>query len=366
MCGVRHSTLETSTKKTPTKGDGKTPTKTAPKSTEEKQAVSALNNKKKLFLKVKTPIKKKSKRKAQRKSTDPDSNMTETENDPEEALKTIKVNEIKLEEIDQDYYKKKAISASTVGSFTKARWLNSPVSLKPFLDRTSDQTHSQRFWSEVNLLSSVQHPNIMQFLGACTELPDRCFVFEWLDTDLGTAIEKNHQALSNHFVSIAKDVCRGLLRLHSIKPHAVFHRDIKPENVMLTKTYKAKLTNIVTPEKEAMVFGTFRYRAPELCDEQSDQQVAYTSKADIYSYGSLLYELLTGGKPYHELNDSSTQLKSYKKEKVHPTLPDRVPMKWREILNDCWSEPEKRPETSALLISLRSVNDTSSSRTPFL
>ena len=123
----------------------------------------------------------------------------------------------------------------------------------------------------------------------------------------GNLLEKIKDLKYKQKISIMMDVLQGLAYFHNRRPQSLIHRDIKPTNILLTPSYRAKITDFGIsklyslerknsfsgidavnnePELTADV-GTMRYRAPETYNSN----VAYDNKVDIYSFGVLLYEM---------------------------------------------------------------------------
>ena len=91
-----------------------------------------------------------------------------------------------------------------------------------------------QFVAEVEVLTKVQHPNLVRFEGYSTDGPQKCLVLECMDSALDTRLVSTSQpALGwQQLVTIALDVCRALVHLHSLSP-PLFHRDVKCQNVLL-------------------------------------------------------------------------------------------------------------------------------------
>ena len=91
-----------------------------------------------------------------------------------------------------------------------------------------------QFVAEVEVLTKVQHPNLVRFEGYSTDGPQKCLVLECMDSALDTRLVSTSQpALGwQQLVQIAVDVCRALVHLHSLSP-PLFHRDVKCQNVLL-------------------------------------------------------------------------------------------------------------------------------------
>lgn len=193
-------------------------------------------------------------------------------------------------------------------------------------------------------------------------------VMEFIDNgDLRT---RRSDFYSIHAINnLAVQILLGLKDLHK---NGVIHRDVKPENVMLDKYNNAKLTDfgiagflnsrLTVPNffngKVQETFGTYAYIAPEqLMDKMKFESTS--SRTDIFSFGVMMYEILSGGKyPFGELNNHA-QLANYIKnasEGNYSNLslyrPD-IPSYWNEVISVCL-EPrfERRAKTVDQILSL--------------
>ncbi|KAK9805390.1 hypothetical protein WJX73_010301 [Symbiochloris irregularis] len=152
------------------------------------------------------------------------------------------------------------------------------------------------FQREVGMLRSLRHRNIVQFYGACLQ-PDCFFIVTELmhGGDMYSMLKRAPELLAWNKLGkrIALDVALGLNYLHSRRP-TLLHRDLKSPNVLLTKEGSAKIADVgmmrsqVSQSTTAQVAWTPLWAAPEVF-----RQERATVKADIWSYGIVLWELAT-------------------------------------------------------------------------
>ncbi|GAV57313.1 Pkinase domain-containing protein/LRR_1 domain-containing protein/LRRNT_2 domain-containing protein/LRR_6 domain-containing protein [Cephalotus follicularis] len=159
------------------------------------------------------------------------------------------------------------------------------------------------FQAEIAVLSKVRHRHLVSLLGYSIEGNERILVYEYmpqgaLSRHLFHWKSFNLEPLSwKRRLNIALDVARGMEYLHSLAHRSFIHRDLKSSNILLGDDFKAKVSDFglvkLAPDGEKSVAtrlaGTFGYLAPEYAVTGK-----ITTKADVFSYGVVLMELLTG------------------------------------------------------------------------
>lgn len=160
-----------------------------------------------------------------------------------------------------------------------------------------DAEAKARFLQEARMAGNIEHENIIRIHDYGEEQGRPYIVMEFLvGEDLRHAIRDGHTGDLANKLRIAKDVARALEYVHSKK---IVHRDIKPDNVHIDASGKVKLMDFGIARSEGLsltragfALGTPYYMAPELVLGQMA-----TDQVDIYAFGILLFELLTGKKP---------------------------------------------------------------------
>lgn len=169
-----------------------------------------------------------------------------------------------------------------------------------------------QFFNEVTLISQVQHKNLVKLLGCSVEGPESLLVYEYLrntslDHYLFDVAKKSALNWERRF-EIILGMAEGLAYLHSASVVRIIHRDIKASNVLLDDRFRAKISDFGLARYfgedqthlSTGLAGTFGYMAPEYIVHGQ-----LTEKADIYSYGVVVLEIITGKKNQNSISTSS-------------------------------------------------------------
>jgi serine/threonine protein kinase len=168
------------------------------------------------------------------------------------------------------------------------------------------QRLSSEFRTEVEMLSQVDHLNLVKLIGYLEESSERILVVEYVPNgNLGEHIDGTYgKALGiSTRLDIAIDIAHALTYLHLYADRPIIHRDIKSSNILLTDKYRAKVADFgfsrVGPSMDAgathvstQVKGTAGYLDPEYLNSYQ-----LHTKSDVYSFGILLIEIFTGRRP---------------------------------------------------------------------
>ncbi|XP_050886590.1 serine/threonine-protein kinase STY46 isoform X12 [Lathyrus oleraceus] len=260
-------------------------------------------------------------------------------------------------EIDASYlrYEKKMASGS-VSDLYKGTYINQDVAIKVFKNGSLNGNTQREFSQEIFILSKVQHKNVIKFIGACTK-PNFHLVTEYMSG--GNMydflhIQKSVLTLPS-LLKVAIDVSQGVKYLHQ---NNIIHRDLKTANLLMDEKGQvvkvadfgvARLqdqSGIMTAET-----GTYRWMAPEVI-----QHKPYNHKADVFSFGIILWELLTRKLPYEDLSPLQAAVGVVHKD-LRPEIPRDAHPKLVELLHWCWhKDPSLRPEFSEVLKFLQHMN----------
>ena len=163
----------------------------------------------------------------------------------------------------------------------------------------SDEKILERFSNELKLARKIAHKNVckMYHLEKGEETP--YISMEYLEgKDLKKLIWEKEKLSAEEAIKIAQQVCEGLAEAHRL---GVVHRDLKPQNIMIDKDGQAKIMDFgIARSVEApgltqtgVIIGTPDYISPEQAESQEADE-----RADIYSFGVIMYEMVTGSVPF--------------------------------------------------------------------
>ena len=201
--------------------------------------------------------------------------------------------------------------------------LDRTVALKILLPQFArDANFVDRFRREAQAAARINHPNIVGIYDSGSDGETPFIVMEFIEgRTLADFMSGGGRFTAVHAVEVTEKICDALAFAHAA---GVIHRDIKPANVMVTRKGEVKvmdfgIARIVagpqTAPQTSAVLGTAAYISPEQAQGQP-----VDGRSDIYSLGSVLYEMLTGKPPF--TGDSPVAV-AYKQVNEAPTLPSR-------------------------------------------
>ena len=238
--------------------------------------------------------------------------------------------------------------------------LDREVAVKVLPDRVaSDQTYLSRFEREAKALAALAHPNILSIFDFGTEAGICYAVMEVLKGETLRSLIRGAGLSWKKAVEIAIPIAEGLAAAHS---KGITHRDLKPENVFVTADGSIKIldfglarmdhASVGEEESEAgtisrltepgIVVGTVPYMSPEQISGES-----VDSRSDIFSFGCMFYEMVTGKRPFSGSNAAETTASILKDEPAHIQDGAKVPAELERIIRRCLEKhPDKRVQSA--------------------
>ena len=226
------------------------------------------------------------------------------------------------------------------------------VALKRFKDSFEDEKTKNMFMREVKMMFNMKHPCILGLQGFYIPPPLSYFnpfiVMDYMPNgDLFTMLLKEMRGkhppkwTPTAKLKVAFGVAVGMAHIHK---HFGIHRDLKPANILLDENFEPKISDFGlakihdSANTMSIIAGSPYWMAPELFKEEK-----YDQKVDVYAYGVLLYQLLTGLLPF-ECKLSRAKLCMMITNGERPEIPDTLDEYYADIIRRCWDQtPSNRP-----------------------
>ncbi|XP_027930877.1 chitin elicitor receptor kinase 1-like isoform X2 [Vigna unguiculata] len=263
------------------------------------------------------------------------------------------------------------------GSVYYAQLRNEKAAIKKM-----DMQASNEFLAELKVLTHVHHLNLVRLIGYCVE-GSLFLVYEYIENgNLSQHLRgSGRDSLTwGARVQIALDAARGLEYIHEHTVPVYIHRDIKSANILIDKNFRAKvadfgltkLTEYGSSSLHTRLVGTFGYMPPEYA-----QYGDVSSKVDVYAFGVVLYELISGKEAIVKTNDPEGESKGLValfeevlglsdpkedlRQLVDPRLGDNYPLdsvfKVSQLAKACTHEnPQLRPSMRSIVVALMTLS----------
>ena len=153
----------------------------------------------------------------------------------------------------------------------------------------------QSFNHEVGLMSDIKNPYCLLFIGACIKYPHLCIITEYVPKgSLRDYLDRN-TLIWQVLLKFAITTARGMAWLHSRKP-AVLHRDMHSNNILVSESLDCKVADFGLSQIQGSKLYESKTMYKRIIPPEIFKGELYTKKSDVYMYGLILYELLTGKK----------------------------------------------------------------------
>ncbi|XP_073136710.1 uncharacterized protein [Henckelia pumila] len=261
------------------------------------------------------------------------------------------------------------LGSGTFGTVYHGKWRGTDVAIKRINDRCFAGKPSEQermrddFWNEAIKLADLHHPNVVAFYGVVLDGPDGTVatVTEYMvNGSLRNALQKSERILDKRKrLLISMDVAFGMEYLHAKN---IVHFDLKSDNLLVNLRdphrpickvgdlglSKVKCQTLIS----GGVRGTLPWMAPELLNGSSS---LVSEKVDVFSFGIVMWELLTGEEPYADLHYGAI-IGGIVSNTLRPPVPEPCDPDWRDLMERCWSsEPSERPNFTEIANELRAI-----------
>ncbi|XP_020090154.1 uncharacterized protein LOC109711492 [Ananas comosus] len=261
------------------------------------------------------------------------------------------------------------LGSGNFGTVYHGKWRGSDVAIKRINDRCFSGKASEQermradFWNEASKLADLHHPNVVAFYGVVLDGPEGAVatVTEYMvNGSLRQALQRNDKILDRRKrLLIAMDVAFGMEYLHGKN---IVHFDLKSDNLLVNlrdpqrPICKVGDLGLSKVKRQTLISGgvrgTLPWMAPELLNGSSS---LVSEKVDVYSFGIVMWELLTGDEPYADLHYGAI-IGGIVSNTLRPPVPDSCDRDWRSLMEQCWlSEPSERPSFTEIANRLRSM-----------
>ncbi|XP_051265868.1 mitogen-activated protein kinase kinase kinase 7 isoform X1 [Dicentrarchus labrax] len=254
-----------------------------------------------------------------------------------------------FEEINyEDIEVEEVVGRGAFGVVCKAKWKGKDVAIKTI----ESESERKAFIVELRQLSRVNHPNIVKLYGSCHS--PVCLVMEYAEG--GSLYNVLHGAeplpyyTASHAMSWCLQCSQGVAYLHGMKPKALIHRDLKPPNLLLVAGgtvlkicdfgTACDIQTHMTNNK-----GSAAWMAPEVFEGNN-----YSEKCDVFSWGIILWEVITRRKPFDEIGGPAFRIMWAVHNGTRPPLIKNLPKPLESLMTRCWSkDPSQRPSMEEIV-----------------
>ncbi|XP_073859853.1 serine/threonine-protein kinase TNNI3K isoform X9 [Macaca fascicularis] len=251
------------------------------------------------------------------------------------------------------------IGSGSFGKVYKGRCRNKIVAIKRYRANTyCSKSDVDMFCREVSILCQLNHPCVIQFVGACLNDPSQfAIVTQYISGgSLFSLLHEQKRILDlQSKLIIAVDVAKGMEYLHNLT-QPIIHRDLNSHNILLYEDGHAVVADfgesrfLQSLDEDNMTKqpGNLRWMAPEVFT----QCTRYTIKADVFSYALCLWEILTGEIPFAHLKPAAAAA-DMAYHHIRPPIGYSIPKPVSSLLIRGWNAcPEGRPEFSEVVTKL--------------
>ncbi|XP_049598862.1 mitogen-activated protein kinase kinase kinase 11 [Syngnathus scovelli] len=257
------------------------------------------------------------------------------------------------------------IGVGGFGKVYRGTWRGALVAVKAARQDPDEDISvtAQNVRQEARLFAMLTHPNIIALKGVCLQEPNLCLIMEYASGGPLSRALAGRRIPPHVLVDWAVQIARGMLYLHSQAIVPVIHRDLKSNNILLAQPIENERMEALTLKitdfglarewhktTKMSTAGTYAWMAPEVIKSST-----FSKGSDVWSYGVLLWELLTGEAPYKGI-DGLAVAYGVAVNKLTLPIPSTCPQPFAQLMAECWDQdPHRRPNFGSILAQLTAL-----------
>nr|XP_060639652.1 mitogen-activated protein kinase kinase kinase 10 [Anolis sagrei ordinatus] len=278
--------------------------------------------------------------------------------------------EISFQELELD----EIIGVGGFGKVYKGLWRGEEVAVKATRQDPEEDiaVTVENVRQEARLFAMLRHPNIIALKAVCLNPPNLCLVMEYARGGALNRALAGKKVPPHVLVNWAVQIARGMNYLHNEAIVPIIHRDLKSINILILERIEnedlssctLKITDFGLAREwhkttKMSAAGTYAWMAPEVI-----RHSLFSKSSDVWSFGVLLWELLTGEVPYREI-DALAVAYGVAMNKLTLPIPSTCPEPFAHLLEECWSsDPHSRPDFSSILQQLVAIEQSAMFQMP--
>lgn len=245
---------------------------------------------------------------------------------------------------------------------------NKNYAIKILKSKYSDADQLKRIKREIEIMISCQHPTIVKIYGfSYVDFSGEnhiSIIMSLAEQGSLNEVNKNSKDHKNYNNTKRQIVLIGIAYgMNVLHQHRIIHRDLKTGNVLLNSNYYPMITDFNLSKlcekgqsmNQSMFGGTPLYMAPEIIRKDK-----YDFKVDVYAFGILMYEVLTGEYIFKDIINLGTQYfySEIARGNYQPKFDNSIKKEFQKMIENCLSyDPQKRPPFAELYNKLSNIND---------
>uniref|UniRef100_A0A3P9K1L7 Mitogen-activated protein kinase kinase kinase n=1 Tax=Oryzias latipes TaxID=8090 RepID=A0A3P9K1L7_ORYLA len=266
------------------------------------------------------------------------------------------------------------IGAGGFGKVYRGVWRGEEVAVKAARQDPDEDISvtAESVRQEARLFWILRHPNIIALRGVCLREPNLCLVMEYARGGALNRALAGKKVPPRVLVNWAVQIATGMDYLHNQAFVPIIHRDLKSNNILILQPVERndlsgktlKITDFGLAREwhqttKMSAAGTYAWMAPEVI-----KLSLFSKSSDVWSFGVLLWELLTGEVPYREI-DALAVAYGVAMNKLTLPIPSTCPEPFAQLLTECWSpNPHSRPSFSSILRRLLTIEQSAMFQMP--